>query len=76
MTIKKRDGRIEEFNEVKIANAIRKASDSSASETKLTDNDVEQIMTLVRLSLKERQNETKPIPVKDIQKPKTTSDEE
>ena len=65
MTIKKRDGRIVDFDESKIVNAIKKASDATDSE-KLTDSDISDIMKLVWLSLKELENNPKPIKVKVI----------
>lgn len=65
MTIKKRDGRIVDFDESKIVNAIKKASDATDSE-KLTDSDISDIMKLVWLSLKELENNSKPIKVKVI----------
>ena len=67
MTIKKRDGRIVDFDETKIVNAIKKASDAT-SEKKLTDEGIARVMQLIQNSLKEKESDTKPIKVKEIHK--------
>lgn len=67
MTIKKRDGRIVDFDETKIVNAIKKASDAT-SEKKLTDEGIAQVMQLIQNSLKDKEFDTKPIKVKEIHK--------
>ena len=67
MTIKKRDGRIVDFDETKIVNAIRKASDAT-SEKKLTDEGIARVMQLIQNSLKDKEFDTKPIKVKEIHK--------
>lgn len=65
MTIKKRDGRIVDFDETKIVNAIKKASDAT-SEKKLTDEGIARVMQLIQNSLKDKESDTKPIKVKEI----------
>lgn len=67
MTIKKRDGRIVDFDETKIVNAIKKASDAT-SEKKLTDEGIARVMQLIQNSLKDKESDTKPIKVKEIHK--------
>ena len=67
MTIKKRDGRIVDFDETKIVNAIKKASDAT-SENKLTEEGIARVMQLIQNSLKEKESDTKPIKVKEIHK--------
>lgn len=67
MTIKKRDGRIVDFDETKIVNAIKKASDAT-SEKKLTDEGIARVMQLIQNSLKDKEFDTKPIKVKEIHK--------
>ena len=67
MTIKKRDGRIVDFDETKIVNAIKKASDAT-SENKLTEEGIARVMQLIRNSLKDKEFDTKPIKVKEIHK--------
>ena len=67
MTIKKRDGRIVDFDETKIVNAIKKASDAT-SENKLTEEEIARVMQLIRNSLKDKEFDTKPIKVKEIHK--------
>lgn len=67
MTIKKRDGRIVDFDETKIVNAIKKASDAT-SENKLTDEGIARVMQLIQNSLKDKESDTKPIKVKEIHK--------
>ena len=54
MTIKKRDGRIVDFDETKIVNAIKKASDAT-SENKLTEEEIARVMQLIRNSLKDKE---------------------
>lgn len=67
MTIKKRDGRIVDFDETKIVNAIKKASDAT-SEKKLTEEGIARVMQLIQNSLKDKESDTKPIKVKEIHK--------
>lgn len=67
MTIKKRDGRIVDFDETKIVNAIKKASDAT-SENKLTEKGIARVMQLIQNSLKDKESDTKPIKVKEIHK--------
>ena len=67
MTIKKRDGRIVDFDETKIVNAIKKASDAT-SENKLTEEGIARVMQLIQNSLKDKESDTKPIKVKEIHK--------
>lgn len=67
MTIKKRDGRIVDFDETKIINAIKKASDAT-SENKLTEEGIARVMQLIQTSLKDKESDTKPIKVKEIHK--------
>lgn len=67
MTIKKRDGRIVDFDETKIVNAIKKASDAT-SENKLTEEGIARVMQLIQTSLKDKESDTKPIKVKEIHK--------
>lgn len=67
MTIKKRDGRIVDFDETKIVNAIKKASDATSGK-KLTDEGIAQVMQLIQNSLKDKEFDTKPIKVKEIHK--------
>lgn len=67
MTIKKRDGRIVDFDETKIVNAIKKASDAT-TEKKLTDEGIARVMQLIQNSLKDKESDTKPIKVKEIHK--------
>ena len=67
MTIKKRDGRIVDFDETKIVNAIKKASDAT-SENKLTEEGIARVMQLIQNSLKDKESDIKPIKVKEIHK--------
>lgn len=67
MTIKKRDGRIVDFDETKIVNAIKKASDAT-SEKKLTEEGIARVMQLIQNSLKDKESDTKPIKVREIHK--------
>jgi len=68
MTIKKRDGRIVDFDEAKIVNAIKKAASSTVPESKLSDEDVARVMKLVWLGLEDRRSDTKPIKIAGIHK--------
>lgn len=51
MKVRKRDGRFANFNESKIANAIKLASENSKSDNKITDEQIKNTLTFVKLSL-------------------------
>ena len=49
MKVRKRDGRLVNFNESKIINAIQLASDNMKSDNKITDKQLENTVSFVKL---------------------------
>ena len=54
MKVRKRDGRLVNFNESKIINAIQLASDNMKSDNKITDKQLENTVSFVKSSFEEK----------------------
>ena len=52
MKVRKRDGRLVNFNELKIINAIKLASENTKSDNKITDKQLKNTVSFVKSSLK------------------------
>lgn len=54
MKVRKRDGRLVNFNESKIVDAIKLASDNMKSDNKITDEQLKNTVSFVKSSLEEK----------------------